>query len=169
MFSWLTKLFIVNFVLYYTAVVSENNHNNAKTSTCPRFHIKAVRQRTIVLAHKSIENGAKYLGQVAAKTYSSCYDECCDKDTCNMVNIKIKMEYSKFSGKMEDRVHCYMFNCGSPSKCFFRSGSEDSDSLKDSAVLELESREEEKSMFSWTSKGNIVKYEKCSRVVGRSV
>ena len=161
MFRWLTKLFVVNFALYYTAAVSENN-----AKICPRFHIKAVRKRTIVLAQRSIERGAEFLEEVAAKTYRSCYDKCCEKDTCNMVNIKIKTEYSKFSGRMEDRVHCYMFNCGSPSKCLFRSASEGStDSLRDSAVLELESREEEIPMYSWSSKGKIVKNinKKCFR------
>ncbi|XP_062570238.1 uncharacterized protein LOC134232301 [Saccostrea cucullata] len=62
----------------------------------------------IIRSKASINNGAFFLKSFNRRTQKECVNACCYTQSCNLVVYENKDEHS-----------CYLFNCGSPSKCLF--------------------------------------------------
>lgn len=134
-------LFVVILVAFHTAV--DGFGSNLDKRTCPRFQIK---RHTIIKTTASKANGAIYLGSSTVANSHGCLEACCDKVDCNLVLLKFNEN---------TRVTCFMFNCGSPSKCIYHTQS----SYGNYAALQFEDREVDDSSFpatrSYTLKGNV--------------
>ena len=83
----------------------------------------SVRKRTEIQKDFSLRNGAISIGSKIVKDATECYNLCCgryDTDGCNLA----QMHYRQVSGlDGEDSVQksCYLYACGSPSKCLLES------------------------------------------------
>ncbi|XP_061162402.1 uncharacterized protein LOC133171625 [Saccostrea echinata] len=62
----------------------------------------------IIRSKASINNGAFFLKSFNRRTQKECVNACCYTQSCNLVVYENKDEHS-----------CYLFNCGTPSKCLF--------------------------------------------------
>lgn len=125
MLNSVTWLIFVILVTFDTSVADDLDH-----SKCPRFDIK---ERTIIKVHDSEANGAKFLGRSIVSSSRGCYKKCCEKDNCNLVTLKFEVK----------RVTCFMFDCGSPSKCLFRTHS----TYRNYAAVVLEDRAIQDSLY----------------------
>lgn len=62
----------------------------------------------IIRSKASINNGAFFLKSFNKKTREECVNACCYTQGCNLIVYENKAEHN-----------CYLFNCGTPSKCLF--------------------------------------------------
>lgn len=82
---------------------------------CPPIHVKKNR---ILRTKESLSNGAKYIRRQYVHSAKECYKLCCESRGCNLGMLS----YKNSSIALGEIVRtCYLFDCGSPSKCAFSS------------------------------------------------
>lgn len=62
----------------------------------------------IIKSQSSLDNGAAYLKNAFNLSAKECAKKCCYTQNCNLAVYEAKEEHS-----------CYLFDCGTPSKCVF--------------------------------------------------
>ena len=78
---------------------------------CPAIHVK---KDQIIRTREALNNGAKYLHKEIVQSARECYKLCCGHDQCNLGMLSYK------NNSMDHLVRtCFLFDCGSPSKCSF--------------------------------------------------
>ena len=82
---------------------------------CPQ---PKVRKRTIIRSSDSIRNGADPIGQFSVESARECYQNCCNKELCNVAVMHYKQHYADDGREVMDKI-CYLFDCKSPSVCLF--------------------------------------------------
>jgi hypothetical protein len=80
---------------------------------CPPIHVQKNR---ILRTKESLNKGAEYLHREVVDSARECYKLCCESDHCNLGMLSYKNSSNGLGGLVR---MCYLFNCGSPSKCTF--------------------------------------------------
>ncbi|XP_032241087.1 uncharacterized protein LOC5515582 [Nematostella vectensis] len=79
---------------------------------CPKIQVK---KNQILRTKEALNNGAKYLKRAVISTARECYNLCCRHSSCNLAMIS----YTNSTSGSDAVRMCYLFDCGSPSKCMY--------------------------------------------------
>lgn len=85
------------------------------SSKCPPIKVE---KDTIIRTKVSIRNGAKLLFRTDVESSRECYELCCDRKACNLGVMHYK-HVQDFTGTVETQKTCFIFACGTPSRCIF--------------------------------------------------
>ncbi|KXJ12632.1 uncharacterized protein LOC110241821 [Exaiptasia diaphana] len=80
---------------------------------CPAIKVK---KDQIIRTKEALNNGAKYLAKEKVESARECYKLCCQKGGCNLGMLSYKNDSNGHLVRT-----CYLFDCGSPSRCTFSS------------------------------------------------
>lgn len=80
-----------------------------------------VQKRQIIKARESQNNGARFLKHATVLDARECYKLCCERESCDLAQMQYKNSSSSGEYSYFDIIEkiCYMFHCGTPSKCRF--------------------------------------------------
>lgn len=108
-----------------------------KDDGCPAIKVK---KDQILRTKEALNNGAKYLTKEKVQSAHECYNLCCKKDGCNLGMLSYKNDSNGHLVRT-----CYLFDCGSPSRCTYSS-------YKHYATITFEGKKSEKSGIKETEK-----------------
>ena len=103
------SIFIVFFLFNIAIVIG------LVASKCPAIK---VRKDTIIRTKDSIRKGARLLSRVNVNSSRDCYKLCCNTRGCSIGVMHYK-GVRTFDDDIEARKICFIFACGSPSRCSF--------------------------------------------------
>ena len=99
-------VFLVHFIAIFEGL---------RSSKCPPIKVK---KDTIIRTKESIRNGAKLLFRTDVESSRECYELCCEKKACS-VGVMHYKRVRGFTGVTETQKTCFIFACGTPSRCTF--------------------------------------------------
>lgn len=142
-----------SFVLYILLASLFHTVHPNDVDGCPPIHVQKNR---ILRTKESLNNGAKYIRRQFVNSAKECYNLCCETNDCNLGMLSYKNS-SIALGEI-DRT-CYLFDCGSPSKCAFSS-------YKHYATIEFEDSSDKSSKIDQNPKSGLTNTHEKSKSNG---